>query len=190
MVVRWTAQTPLTIALVASLLVALLAVVLIVLDRRRAVPVIEQRSSAPRLVDPTAQPLSTRQSIVAAVTWTVLAALLIGPLWAVWGAIGGLAVVVGRRARLPEITALASMSVVAAVVVVRERRTAPAPGGGWPANFESLHGLGMFAVVAVIVAACCADDGAGDGADDGAEPLETAGSIDGELDTDQYSRPL
>ena len=66
-----------------------------------------------------------------------------------------------RRRRIVELTALASLTVVAAVVVVRERRAGPLPNGGWPGTFESLHGLGMFAIVAVLVAAILADDARG-----------------------------
>ena len=76
--------------------------------------------------------------------------------------------IAARRRRLAEWTAFASLLVVAVVVIVRERRSAPLPNGGWPTTFESLHELGMFAVAAVIVSALLADD-----ADDAAEPAPT-----------------
>ena len=72
-------------------------------------------------------------------------------------------------------TALVSLLVVAAMVVARERRSAPPPNGGWPSTFESLHGLGMFAVACVIVAALTADD---------AEPVDAAVSVRSDTTTD------
>jgi hypothetical protein len=90
--------------------------------------------------------------------WTVLAALVIAPVWALAGVAAGLALVVLRRRRLVELTAWATVVAIGALVTVRERRNSPAPNGGWPAVFESWHRLGMFAIVTVLVAAVFADD--------------------------------
>ncbi len=157
-VIGWSAQTPLTLALVASSIAAVVAIGLIVWDRRRTAPPIGGSTDGPRPVDATGTRLTARHSVAIAVAWAVFAALLIGPIWALWGVVAGSAVVVSRRARLAELTALMTLLAVAAAVTIRERRLAPPPGGGWPATFESLHGLGMFAMVAVLVAGCFADD--------------------------------
>ncbi len=100
------------------------------------------------------------RSVVLVVAWAGLAALLIQPEWALWGALAGFAAGLWQRPRLPELTAIASVVVVAGLVVLRERRNAPAPGGGWPGVFESWHGLAMFAVVSLLVGALAADDSA------------------------------
>ncbi len=92
--------------------------------------------------------------------WAGLSALLIQPEWAVWGTLAGFGVALWQRPRLPELTALASVVVVAALVVVRERRNAPVAGGGWPGVFEDWHGLAMFAVVSLLIGALTTDDAA------------------------------
>ena len=92
-------------------------------------------------------------------SWAVLAGLLIQPEWALWGAVAGVAAAGWRRQpRLPELTALAALLVVAGLVVLRERRNAPAPGGGWPLVFDQWHGLALFAGVSLVVGAVFADD--------------------------------
>jgi hypothetical protein len=113
--------------------------------------------------------------LVVTTVWVTASLLLVGPVWALCGLLGGAAIILMPRHRLVELTALASLMVVAAIVVVRERRTAPPPNGAWPGTFESLHGLGMFAVACVVVAALTADDDAADdadGADRGTEITE------------------
>lgn len=155
--VRWTAQRRLTIALIASLLACSLAIGLVVLDRRRT-----QTSATPRQAAPiwsySSAPMSRTRSILAATLWVVFSTLLIGPSWALWGAVAAIVVLRTRRARLAELTALSCVIVVGAVVVLSESRNAPFPNGAWPTTFSSVHGVGMFAVVAVLVSALVADD--------------------------------
>jgi arabinofuranan 3-O-arabinosyltransferase len=149
--VRWTAQRPLTIAIILSCLAVVVAAGLLILDRRRRegtddVAICRPRLFSGRSLDPT-----RRHSIVLIVVWAGLSGLMIAPEWALWGAVGGLGAMLLRRCRVPELTALASLLAVAVVVVGRERRSAPAPNGGWPSTFESVHALGMFAVVSLLV---------------------------------------
>ncbi|MEO6652939.1 MAG: alpha-(1-_3)-arabinofuranosyltransferase family protein [Ilumatobacteraceae bacterium] len=161
-VVRWTAQGRLTIALVLSILTALLAVALIAVDR----PKIDRpKIDRPKIVRTASTPvwrgpgmLTTSRVIGQGLVWAALAGLLISPVWMIWGAIGGLMAAVVRGARVAELTALASLLVVVALVVMRERDLAPVPDGGWPNVFEALHGLGVFAVVGVLVGGLFADD--------------------------------
>ena len=157
---EWTAQRRLTIALITSLLVALLATALMILDRRRAGTV--TATVATEVAAPTwsSSPtlMSRRRSLVAAALWIVFSAALIGLSWAFWGAVAALVVLYTRRARLAELTAWSCLLVVAGIVLVSESRNAPFPNGGWPTTFASAHGIGMFAVVAILVAALVADD--------------------------------
>ncbi len=155
--VAWTAQRGLTVALLLTGLGAIAALVLLVRDRRSGPPMPGDSVPGPRWSTPVDR-LPDRAAWATALLWPGLAALLIRPEWALWGLLGGLAVVATRRRRLPELAALASLSVVAALVVVRERRIAPFPNGAWPSTFESLHGLGMFAIVCVLVGALVATD--------------------------------
>jgi arabinofuranan 3-O-arabinosyltransferase len=174
-VVRWPVQRRLVLALVVSLLGVVLAAVLALRSRHTAdaahhpVPPMWCWAPDPQPVVPVARrdPLGVgaflRRSFGAraalqVIGWAAFAALLIGPDWAVWGALAGFVAALWQRPRLPELTALATLVVVAALVVIRERRNAPPPGGGWPGVFESWHGLAMFAVASLLVGAVTADD--------------------------------
>lgn len=125
-----------------------------------AVPVVRRRHLGPVPIPTLSSPSFAARATGLVVGWAMLAALLISPQWAVWGVVAGFVVALAQRPRLAELTALASLMAVAALVIVRERRNAPAPGGGWPVVFESWHGLAMFAVVSLLVAALSSDDAA------------------------------
>ncbi|MDW3213101.1 MAG: alpha-(1-_3)-arabinofuranosyltransferase family protein [Ilumatobacteraceae bacterium] len=158
--VRWTAQGTLVWALVVSLLGTAGAIALIARARlRRDDDIgIPDTATPPGWSWGPSAPVARHRAVMIAATWTLAGGLLIGPQWALCGLVGGAAVVIVRRHRLVELTALASLLVVAAIVVLRERRSAPPPNGAWPGTFESVHGLGMFAIACVIVAALVADD--------------------------------
>lgn len=150
--VRWTAQRPLTVSIVLSALAALCCVVLLLAGRRRQPTIAPASARAPRFVT-RLTPISTRRSVIAGAIWILAAVLLIDPSWALWGVVGAAMMVVLRRTRLAELTAIACLIVVVVGVVWIERRDAPFPNGAWPTEFESLHGLGMFAVVSLLVGA-------------------------------------
>ncbi len=156
--VRWTAQRRLTVALVLSGLIVALCAVLIAMDRRRhhgAVPAIDD--PAPRW-QWSGRALSMPQAVSTAALWVGLGAGLIGPSWALGGAAAGAVALGTRRSRLGELTALASLITLGAVVVMVERRDSPFPNGGWPSAFASVHGVGLFAVVSILVGVFVADD--------------------------------
>jgi arabinofuranan 3-O-arabinosyltransferase len=149
--VRWTAQRPLTIAIILSSIAVVVAAGLVILDRRRRAATELPAVTGPVLIAGGDLHSTRLRSIVLVVAWAGLSALLIAPEWALWGVVAGIGALLLRRCRVPELTALASLLVVALVVVVRQRRSAPTPNGGWPGTFESVHALGMFAVVSLLV---------------------------------------
>ena len=156
--VRWTAQRRLTAALVLSLALTALCVVLIAVDRRR------RRCTEPPVDSPAplwqwnSPELGLPQALAAAALWVALGAALIGPSWALAGALAGVVVLGTRHARLGELTALASLIALGAAVVMVERRDSPLPNGGWPTAFASVHGVGLFAVVSILVGVFVAGD--------------------------------
>jgi arabinofuranan 3-O-arabinosyltransferase len=166
--IRWTQQRRLDLAFLVSIagVVAAGALVLVGGRRRRAErtdrigPGTTTSPIEGRLA-PTAfakRPAGMSGHLALVGVWAVLAGLLIQPEWAVWGAVAGVVAASWRRTRLAELTALATLVVVAGLVVLRERRNAPAPGGGWPLVFDQWHGLALFAVVSLVVGALFADD--------------------------------
>ena len=151
--VRWAAQRPLVLAVVASLATVLLALALAVRRTEPLPPV----SSAPRLslLDRRLEP---RRAAQTAVVWFALSLLLIGPGTIVWAAVGALAIVVVRSRALVPLIGFATVSAIACYVVVGERRWSPPPDSDWPLRFEVAHAFGMLATVAVLVTAVLADD--------------------------------
>jgi arabinofuranan 3-O-arabinosyltransferase len=141
--VRWGLQRNQNLALAVSLVVGLVAVVLLALDRRNAVATVIPAASAPTWTWEREPSRRSGWSIVA--LWTLPALLLAGPAWALLGLVGGLVAQRYRRVPLGALTTLAAVAVIGLAVTYLERRDAPYPGGGWPATFESLHWIGMFA---------------------------------------------
>ena len=158
-IVRWTAQRWLTVALFASLVATLATIALLVGDlrRTRSTPAPPVRHGRPSWSWTTPNPPLGRK-LVAAALWVTLSMLLIGLSWAFWGALAAAAALRTGRARLGELTALACLLVIGAVVVASEWRNSPFPNGNWPTTFTAVHGVGMFAVVALLVGALVADD--------------------------------
>ena len=150
--VGWTAQRPLNAAIAVSLAAAFVALVLAITDRpRRPRGLVADRRTLPRWA--TLQSDGLRRSIVAAVTWVVLAGLFVDREWALWGLVGGAAVVATRRIRLAGLVAAATIGWIAVDVVTTVRRDHPPATPGFPLLFEDLHHLGLFAAVAVAVSA-------------------------------------
>ena len=156
--VRWAAQRTLTIAIALTVGSIVCCVVLVGVARwrrRRPEPaaprsVVSIRHRVRRLDRPVA--------LVGAATWIVSSFLLIGPWGALWGALGGAALVVSGRRLLPALTAAATVAGIGAYVVVVERSEMFPPDGGWPDRFSAMHSFGMFAVACVVTAAVLADD--------------------------------
>jgi hypothetical protein len=118
--------------------------------------------------------MTRRDRALAGLAWIAAAGLLIGPSGALWGAIAAAVVWWTGRRDLPALTALSTVIGVACYVVVQERRWAPLPDGGWPVRFEAMHDVGMFAVVALVVAALVVADDVEPGAGRPAPPEEAS----------------
>jgi arabinofuranan 3-O-arabinosyltransferase len=145
--VRWTAQTPLDVALLLTLIAVLACIVLAVVDRRRDVVL---APAEPDFEFP-GRRQALRPLLVAGGAWIVAAVLLVGPVWALLAAVGTAALVVVRRPRLVGIVTLGILAVIGAVMVWVVRDEHPFPDAGWPARFEWLHGWGLFAAVTLLV---------------------------------------
>ena len=151
---RWTAQTPLNIALLLTVLAVLACIALAILDRRRL--------AAPAPV-PAARfatrdsPVPMRIRWIAAVAWIVAAALFVGWGWALVAAAAAAVLVVGLgRPRLAGLVTMGIVTFIGAVIVWVVHDERPWPDAGWPARFEWLHGLGLFAAVALAVSSASA----------------------------------
>lgn len=155
--VTWGLQRAQNLALLLSLAAALVALVLLVLDRRTAAAG-GDNAVAPVPVFAWEQTPSGHPSWVIVALWTVPALLLAGPAWALLGFVGGLVAQRYRAVPLGALTALAAVAVIGLAVTYLERRDAPYPGGGWPTTFDSLHWIGMFAFAA-LAASVLTDDG-------------------------------
>ncbi len=149
-VMQWTAQGPQMIALIISAIGILGCFALAALDRRRS----------PAAVVPAARfatgegPLPERTRWIAAAVWVVAAALLIGVGWALLAAVAAAVLIVHLgRPRLAGFVTIGLLAVMGLVVVRVVQRERPFPNAGWPARFEWLHGLGLFAAVTLVVAA-------------------------------------
>jgi arabinofuranan 3-O-arabinosyltransferase len=151
---RWTAQTPLNIALLLTLIAVLACIVLAVVDRRRDVVTAPPEPGfefpGPRQ--------SLRPLLVAGGAWIVAALLLVGPSWALLAAVGAAALVVLGRPRFVGLMTLGILVVIGAVIVWVVRDEHPFPDAGWPVRFEWLHDCGLFAAVSLLVTMAASAD--------------------------------
>ncbi|MGI9052113.1 MAG: alpha-(1-_3)-arabinofuranosyltransferase domain-containing protein [Ilumatobacteraceae bacterium] len=147
---RWTAQTPQTIALLVTAGFVLACIALIVADRRSTAPVFAQ----PARFAFHERPVGPRTRWVASGVWVVAAALLVGIGWAMIAALCARVLIVYLgRPRLAGLVTIGLLAIIGVVVVRVVQRERPFPDAGWPAEFEWLHGVGLFAAVTLIVAA-------------------------------------
>ena len=152
--VEWTAQAPLTLAFILTLLTLLVSVVLVAVSARRrrsAVP------SAPGVLSATYDPRPRRSPervvLIAVAVWVASCALLVD--WS-WGVVAALCSVVLVRTRRAEALAPAGWAGIVAVglaLVILQAIREPFPNGGWPLEFSELHEVTLFAVVSLVVGA-------------------------------------
>ncbi len=155
---RWTAQGPVTSALVVTL-AAIIGCLALAFGAARGPRV---RLAAPTPIR-SMVPIPRRRAIVAAAVLVVAATALISPLWGAVALVpGAAAVLLADRAvwtdRLFEATGLALAGAAALGVMAIERRDRPFPNAGWTDAFDQLNGLAVLAVLAVAVGAMFAID--------------------------------
>jgi arabinofuranan 3-O-arabinosyltransferase len=158
---RWTAQTPVTVGLTVSTLVALACIAIALVGARgrleqAAVPLLAAQSTSP----------TPRRTLAAAVTLVVSSALLISPGWGLVALVVAAASVALARvprapSRLVEWSGVGAAVVVAVSVLWIVRRDRPFPNAGWTLAFDHLNGLAVYAAIAVAVGAMFAPDARG-----------------------------
>jgi arabinofuranan 3-O-arabinosyltransferase len=147
---QWTAQRPQTIALIISAVGVLACLALAGFDRRTA-PARRVPTATLALREP---PVDERRRWFAAGVWVVAAALFVGFGWTLLAAIAAAVLVLWLgRPRLAGLVTIGVLVVMGAVVVRIVQSEHPFPNAGWPHRFESLHGLGLFAAITLLVAA-------------------------------------
>ncbi len=156
----WTAQRPLSIALLVSLLSVLALVAAVIVDRRRAVDGIVDGivvDAAP-VLDPGGSAWSRRQAVGTVAATVVGAALLIGWIWAPVALLAVAPAIVVRRSRLVGWVGVAIVVVAGLVVTSVVRSERPFPNAGWPIRFEWLHGWTLLGVILIACSALFARD--------------------------------
>ncbi len=152
--VEWTAQGPLTLAFLLTLLTLLVSILVAAVSLHR-----RTREMAPSpcvllvTYDPRPRVVSVLVARLTAAVWVASCALLID--WS-WGIVAALCSVVLTRTRRPEVLALAGWAGVVAVgvaMVILETTRDPFPNGGWPSEFSDLHEVTLFAIVSLVVGA-------------------------------------
>ncbi len=157
--VSWPVQRQLNIAFALSGLGVLLALGLVVVDRRRADDA-DDADTANR--PPRRAALSDRATRRAAAltvgAGVAASAVFVGWAWALVALLLGVPIIILRRTRL--LTAIGAALVLGAslVVLVVVRTDRPYPGAGWPIRFEWLHGWTLLGVVLLTVSTLFATD--------------------------------
>ena len=152
--IEWTAQTPLTIALLLTVIAILGCVALAVLDRRRQVgrrePPVTLAIDEPAVA--VARAVDRRRRVGRR------RVLFVGPGWGLVAAVAaGVLVVVAGRPRLAGAVTMAIVGLIGIVMVRVVQTERPWPDAGWPSRFEWLHGLGLFAAVSLAVTLAVTD---------------------------------
>ncbi len=159
-VVRWTAQTPVTIGIIVALLTTLAGVVTLAAARRRGradpAPV---GSADVAFVGASSSARPSPPPPSAVVVFAATCAVLISPLWGVAGIAVGVATLVADRlapryaAIVTPTAAIASAGAVALAVLFVQRRDRPIPNAGWTLAVDHLNGLAVFSVLCLVLAA-------------------------------------
>ncbi|MEN9645441.1 MAG: hypothetical protein RL238_2110 [Actinomycetota bacterium] len=157
--IEWDAQTPVTAALVASLL-AVLGCLYLALRRKPARrDAIAFSPAPPRLDRHVLAPASWLDAGLAAAAVVLLTALVASPRTAVYAVVPALLVVVFRRPRIAALCGVGLMALLSARILQRVVQYRPPANAGWPGWFERMHRPGLLVVVLVLCAALSARDG-------------------------------
>jgi arabinofuranan 3-O-arabinosyltransferase len=148
---EWTSQRSLTVALALSVIAVLACIVLALLDRRRRPDGLRVR---PARFEFPGRPAPRPALVAGAGVWIVAAGLLVGPAWALAAAAGSAVVMaLARRPRLAGLVTLGALAFIAIAIIWIQRTEQPGANAGWPARFDWLHSLGLFAAVSLLPAA-------------------------------------
>jgi arabinofuranan 3-O-arabinosyltransferase len=155
---RWTAQGPVTAGLAISGAAVLVCLLMVALARRRPVAPLDR----PQLTGAVAG-IAGDGAWWAAGSLVVASGLFIGPTWAAVALVPALLVVLAATRRVPALRFLEATGVLAAAAVALSvmwitRRDRPFPDAGWTLAYDHLHGLAVFAVLAVAAGAAFAPD--------------------------------
>ncbi len=161
--IDWTAQTPVTVALVVSLIAAIGCVVVASWRRKRT---IAWHAEPPRLTRTSWNAADRRSAVIAASVLVAFAFLVAGPSTAAIALVPAAVVVATRRPRLAAVGGVLLMAALAARVLQRQIAGRYAANAGWPGLWEKLHRPGMLVIVLLLASALVG------GRDDDAPPTE------------------
>jgi len=152
----WTAQRPLSVALVVSLLSVLALGALVIIDRRRAID--DPAGDVAPALDPAGVQWSRRTALATVGATVAAAALLIGWIWAPIALVALLPAVIMRRSRLAGWVGVTIVGGAALIVTAVVRSDRPYPNAGWPIRFEWLHGWTLLGVILIACSTLFARD--------------------------------
>ena len=152
----WTAQRPLSVALVVSLLSVLALGALVIIDRRRAID--DPAGDVAPVLDPAGVQWSRRTAMATVGATVAAAALLIGWLWAPIALVALLPAIILRRSRLAGWVGVTIVGGATLIVTAVVRSDRPYPNAGWPIRFEWLHGWTLLGVILIACSTLFARD--------------------------------
>lgn len=153
-VMTWTPQRSLDVALLVAATGVLACLALALSDRRvrRSTFVVPPPRLAlvPAAVD-------RQRARVGAVALVVAAALFIAPAWALIALVPAVLYATFRRPAALVLAAAAGAAMIGLLVIARQYRFRYFPDAAWPGNFEDVHGVGLFIVILVVVGGLVGD---------------------------------
>jgi arabinofuranan 3-O-arabinosyltransferase len=157
--IEWGAQTPVTVALLLSLL-AVAGCTYLALRRRPARrAAIAFEPAPPRIDRHVLARTSWTDAGVAAIALVLLTALVAAPRTALLAVVPAVLVVVFRRPRIAALAGVGLMALLSARILQRVLQFRPPANAGWPGWFERMHRPGLLVVVLVLCAALSDRDG-------------------------------
>ena len=150
--IEWTGQTPVTAALIVSLLAVLVCMALAMRRRPSTRAAIEFAPAPPRLGGAVLAPVSFTRGVASGVVLVASAWLIASPGTAVTAGAIAVVMVATRRPRIAGVVAAVLMAGLSAQVLLGQRQHSYFANAAWPGWFEHLHHPGML-VVALLLAA-------------------------------------
>jgi len=157
--IEWGAQTPVTVAVIASLVAVLACLVLALRRRRPTRAAIDFAPAPPRIDRHVLARTSWLDAGLAAGAVVLLTALVAAPSTALYAVVPAVLVLVFRRPRIAAVAGVALMVLLSGRILQRVLQYRPPANAGWPGWFERMHRPGVLVVVLVLCAALSARDG-------------------------------